>query len=169
MKIINKVAILSLAAIAMMGWTAHEGLAAEKENLVFTPLSITAIDDTIEGSEINSGDLGILSTQYIMSSSSSIELLTSTTLKIGGNTKAYIPVDSISVVLYLQRWNSSTSQWVDILSIGSAKNNSSNFVSYSKNVQVVSGYYYRTKTEHYVSHNGTIEQFTRVSNQIYAN
>ncbi len=164
MKSLNRTILLLLFAIVAMGWTTHESLAAEEE-----PPSIIPINDLASEIGNNSNDFNLFSTQYIMSGYSFIELLTSSTLKVSGNTKAYTPVNTIKVDLYLQQWNSSKSQWVDVLAIGPATNYSSDFISYSKQAKVISGYYYRTKALHHIIHNGTIEQFTSISNQIYAN
>jgi len=168
MKFIRRVVMVLTIAIITTAWTSYESLAAEKEPLPSVLPSIIPVDNSLNSIESNANNLSPLSTQYIMSGYSSLELLSNSTFRVQGNTKAYIAVNSIKINLYLQQWNPSKGQWADILSLGSATNYNSNLVSYSKGAKVASGYYYRTRSQHNVVHNGIIEQFTSVSNQIYA-
>ncbi|MBO8172256.1 MAG: hypothetical protein H0Z33_10230 [Bacillaceae bacterium] len=84
-------------------------------------------------------DISIQSTQYLMSASSFIDRLSSTKVRVGRDTKAYTYVDSITINLYLQRWDSSEEQWKDVVTVGSLTNYNSSIVSLSKQVSVPSG------------------------------
>ncbi|MFJ7934022.1 DUF6147 family protein [Sporosarcina sp. NPDC096371] len=145
-----------------MSWTAFESSAAENELSLPTEPPIISKDDFADE------DLNPFATQYVKNGYSSIELLTNTTLKVSGNTSAYTSVDTIRVTLYLQQWNPSKKQWVDVLTVGPATNYRSNSISYSKQVNVISGYSYRIRAHHDIIHNGITERLTSVSNQISA-
>lgn len=167
MKLLNRTMLLLLFAIVTMGWTAHGSLAVEKEPTLSMPSTVIPLDKLEDELENNSNDFTPFSTQYIRSGYSSIELLTESTLRVSGSTNAYIPVNTIRVTLNLQQWNPSQNQWIDVLAIGTATNNNSNFISHSRQVNIIRGYSYRIKAQHDVIHNGIIEQFTSVSTQIY--
>jgi hypothetical protein len=65
---------------------------------------------------------------------------------ITGFSEATQNVDKIWVEIYLQKWNGS--QWVDISSGYYQEKQNSIYVSASKNLNVTTGYYYRTRSEH---------------------
>jgi len=169
MKLLNRAILLSLFAIVTMGWTTHEGLAAENEPLLSIPPTIITIADPANKIGNGSNDYELFSTEYVKSGYSSIELLTGSTLKVSGNTNAYISVNTLRIELYLQQWNPLKGQWVNILAIGSSTEYKTNSISYSKQIKVVSGYSYRIKAQHDIIHNGITEQLTSVSNQVYVN
>ncbi len=164
MKLLNRTMLVLLFAFVTMGWTAHESLAAEKEPL---PPAAIPINDFGNELEIIENDITPFSTNYIKSGNSLIELLPNSTLRVNGSTNAYVSVNTIRVTLQLQQWSPSKNQWVDALAISPAVNYDSNSISYSSQIKVTSGYSYRVKAQHSVSHNGIIEQLTSVSNQIY--
>ncbi len=75
-------------------------------------------------------------------------------ISLTGYTEAYQDVDYIMVRLYIQRWNGES--WVDLGSwpfedYGVSK------VDGAKGLQVARGYYYRTKADHKLTHNGVNE------------
>ncbi|WP_203247410.1 hypothetical protein [Sporosarcina beigongshangi] len=169
MKLLNRAIFLLLFAIVTMGWTAHDSLAAEKDSIPTMPPKVIPTDYSGDGLVNFPIDFAPFSTQHIRSGHSLLELLTESTLRVSGSTNAYIPVNTIKVVLYLQQWNPSQSKWVDVLTIGPATNYGSSSVSYSKQAQVIRGYSYRIRAQHETIHNGIIEKLTSISNQIYVN
>lgn len=114
-------------------------------------------------------DANLLSNQYLSTGTTTIKKVSSTEVAISGTTKAFESVDTIAVDLYLQRWNASTGQWVDVLHVGENKNYNSTIVYESANINIVSGYYYRTKGHHWINEGGTIEQDDSYTSYIYAN
>src|SRR5690606_22564924 len=109
----------------------------------------------------------IQASKYFMSGNTFIQALSSSQVRVSGNTKAYSPVDNIKVDLTLQKWESSSGKWVDVLQIGSATNYSSSIVSLSKEAKVLKSTYYRVWGFHRVMHGGVIEQNTSISTYVF--
>ncbi|WP_258881735.1 DUF6147 family protein [Paenibacillus sp. sptzw28] len=170
MQLIKKVGHLFLV-ISLMGTVLFSGvsLAASENQLPPAPTEGTSANNPTYGTSSPMDASSIESTQYLMSGESFISFVSGTRVTVSGNTKAYFPVDSIAVDLYLQRWDASKGQWVDVLYVGEFKNNNSSVVSGSMDVNVVSGYYYRTHSYHWVSEGGTVEQNHSYSSYIYVN
>ncbi|MFK4997554.1 DUF6147 family protein [Bacillus sp. N9] len=123
-------------------------------------------NDLTYGTGSTSNDYQLFASQYFMSGHSSIQALSSTKVRVSAETRAYRPVDRISVDMYLERWDSTKGQWVNVLFIGSATNYYSFFVSSTKDINVVKDSYYRTKVIHHLVHAGVREQ-KRVSLLMY--
>lgn len=87
-------------------------------------------------------------------------------INITGFTQAYQNVDYIMVRLYLQRWNGSS--WVDLASWPFERYNASKAEG-AKGLQVLTGYYYRARAEHSLTHGGTTESAKSYSNSYYIN
>lgn len=134
-------------------------IGVEKSSADELPMSVGT------GSTLN--DSTIQASKYLMSGTTSIQIVSSDKVRVSGNTKAYQPVDNIKVDLTLQRWDSSSGQWVDVLSIGSATNNNSSIVSLSKEAKVLKNSYYRVWGLHRVMHGGAIEQNVSISTYVY--
>ncbi|MCJ8009657.1 DUF6147 family protein [Lederbergia wuyishanensis] len=117
------------------------------------------------GSTLN--DYTVQASKYFMSGTTFIQIVSADRVKVSGNTKAYNPVDNIKVDLILQRWDSSSGQWVDVLNIGSATNYSSSIVSLSKEAKVLKNSYYRVWGIHRVMHAGVIEQQASISTYVF--
>lgn len=118
-----------------------------------------------EGS-IDHNQLDILSNQYLMDGQSFIDA-TGKTVSVSGNTQAFSDVDTIAVDLYLQRWDASKEKWIDAIHVGKFSDYNTSLVSGGKSVNVVSGYYYRTRAQHWITHNGTTEQEYSYTTYIY--
>ncbi|OPX87846.1 MAG: hypothetical protein A4E53_02344 [Pelotomaculum sp. PtaB.Bin104] len=90
-------------------------------------------------------------------------------INISAFTRAYQDVDYIMARLYLQRWNGSS--WVDLAS-WPYENYNTSYVSGVKGLQVLGGYYYRTRAEHSLTNDGITEPATPArsySTSIYIN
>ena len=123
-----------------------------------------------EGSTVNlSLGFSIQSTQYFKSGNNYINLISNGIVRVGGDTQAYTPVDNIEVHLYLQRWDEIKGLWGDVINIGGFALNQSSIVQGSKDVTVVKGYYYRTRSVHTVTEAGIVEQKTAYSSYIFIN
>ena len=88
-------------------------------------------------------------------------------VNVSGNTRSYSAVGKITVNLYLQRWDPTRGIWITVINIGGYTNSNSSFVSGGKKANVSSGYYYRTRAHHRVSHNGKVEQAYSNTSSIY--
>lgn len=88
-------------------------------------------------------------------------------LDISASTHAFTRVDTVGVHVTLQRWDSNTLEWRDVLEIGNFINRYAAFAVGGGLVTATKDRYYRTKTHHYVVHNGTVEQFGGYSSYIY--
>ncbi|MBS4208916.1 DUF6147 family protein [Bacillus sp. FJAT-50079] len=124
-------------------------------------------NDLTIGTGSTANDYQILASQYFMSGQSTIQALSSTKVRVSADTRAYRPVDRISVDMYLERWDSGKGQWVNVLFIGSATNYYSFFVSSTKDVNVLKDSYYRTKVIHHLVQAGISEQKTSISSYVY--
>jgi len=143
------------------------GEAAGKKQLPAAPTEGTPSKNSRYGEGTLSRELSTQATQYLASGDSFISYVSSTRVTVGGNTKSYSTVDTIAVDLYLQRWDSAQSQWVDVLYVGRFQNTNTSVVSGSKDVNAVSGYYYRTRANHWISEGGIVEQGSSTSTYIF--
>ncbi|MCL6478118.1 MAG: DUF6147 family protein [Peptococcaceae bacterium] len=87
-------------------------------------------------------------------------------INITGFTKAYQNVDYIMVRLYLQRWNGKS--WVDLGSWPYEKYSASKAEGV-KGLQVLTGYYYRTRAEHRLTGGGVTESAKSFSDAYLVN
>jgi hypothetical protein len=120
---------------------------------------------TQEGSEAIPGDVGIESTQYIKSYNSTVGKTGTSTLKVDGYTESYSSVDTIGVKIYLQTWTDG--MWVDIAYVGDFKKSNAYYTSGAAEYTVTRGKYYRSRSIHYVTHNGITEQKNYISTYVY--
>jgi hypothetical protein len=102
--------------------------------------------------ESSSGTIGVQSTLYLASGSSYITNNYDGTVSVLGKSEAVQIVDQIWVKVYLQQWNGS--QWVDVTSGLRKDAYNTYYVSKGAVYSVPGGYYYRTKSQHQVIHNG---------------
>jgi len=102
---------------------------------------------------------------YLERGAGYISELSNGKVNIWGDTAATIHVDKISVSLTLQRWTGSA--WVDVIS-GAAATDSDSAYAYQSHIlnSVARGYYYRTKSSHWITHGTTYESGTRYSGSI---
>jgi hypothetical protein len=87
---------------------------------------------------------------------------------ISGESSALERVDKIGVQLTLQRWTGSA--WIDIFTGSNTQETDSTYVYVSHgNLSVLSGYYYRTKSYHWIQEGSIIESGTHYSSSILIN
>ncbi len=108
-------------------------------------------------------------TSYIKYGHCFIAKNSSTQVKVSGDTEAISMVDSIGVDLYLQQWNSSAGQWADVAFVGSFHTSNATYIAGSADVNVPTGYYYRTRAEHWIIESGTKQQSDCYSSYILVN
>ncbi|MEQ6376923.1 DUF6147 family protein [Bacillaceae bacterium S4-13-56] len=107
------------------------------------------------------------STQYLKYGTSSIEII-GTSAFVVGKSGAYYPVDKVEVEVYLQIWDSSVEKkWVDISYIGTFSNYNDSVASGGSYVSLISGYYYRTRSRHAVTHGSDTETATSYSSYLW--
>ncbi|PAK53846.1 hypothetical protein [Paenibacillus sp. 7541] len=83
-------------------------------------------------------------------------------VNIWGESYGTVRVDEIGVQLTLQRWTGSA--WIDVyLGPNSKEQNAAYVYSSISNISVLSGYYYRTKSYHWIKKGSTVESGYRYS------
>ena len=115
----------------------------------------------------NSGSFsgaGIESLLYLRDWGCAINSAGNGSIVISGYTNANQNVTYIMVRLYLQRWDGSN--WADLGSWPFEKYSASS-VSGTKSLQVLSGYYYRTRANHALTQNGYNESAQSYSTSKY--
>lgn len=145
---------------------AENSFAAAKKQVPPAPTEGTPALDRNHGTGSLTNQISIQSTQYLMTGNSYISK-SGTVLTISGDTQAYSSVDTIAVDLYLQKWDAANSRWVDVVHAGEYQNYNASFVSASRGINSVAGYYYRTRAHHWVVKNGTVEQGDSVSSYVF--
>lgn len=102
---------------------------------------------------------------YLERGAGYISELSNGKVNIWGDTAATIHVDKIGVSLTLQRWTGSA--WVDVFS-GAAATSSDSAYAYQSHIlsSVARGYYYRTKSSHWITHGNVYESGIRYSGSI---
>jgi hypothetical protein len=166
MKKITKLGILIMAVFMILSvFNVEIGHAASKKNLPPAPTEGTPSKNLKKG-QGETGDLSTQSTQYLANGDCYIDS-TGTSVTVGGKTSAYSSVDTIVVDIYLQRWDSSKGQWVDLAHAGEFKDYNTSLVVGSNDTNVPGGYYYRTRAHHWVNEGVVIEQSNSVSTYIY--
>ena len=88
-------------------------------------------------------------------------------VRIGGDTFAAVKANTVGIKLYLQRWNPSKQVWEDVVFGGDFKKNNTDFIAAAATIQVLKGYYYRTRAIHYVTVNGKTDQAQSITTYIY--
>ncbi|SDF66364.1 hypothetical protein SAMN04488542_114123 [Fontibacillus panacisegetis] len=83
-------------------------------------------------------------------------------VNIWGESYGTVRVDEIGVQLTLQRWTGS--DWIDVYYGASVKESNAAYAYSSiSNISVLSGYYYRTKSYHWIKKGSTLESGYRYS------
>lgn len=102
---------------------------------------------------------------YLERGAGYISELSNGKINIWGDTAATVYVDKIGVALTLQRWTGS--EWVDVIS-GTAATDSNSAYTYQSHIltSVSRGYYYRTKSSHWIIHGTVYESGIRYSGSI---
>jgi len=110
------------------------------------------------------GNPGVQAIYLISKYGSSINNLGGGTVSITGYTDTFNTVSSVTVTLYLQKWDGS--QWVDLT--GQAYTNYSTFsVTGTRNLAVAGGAYYRTRALHNAKNGSATDSTTSTSSYIY--
>lgn len=102
---------------------------------------------------------------YLERGAGYISELSNGRLNIWGDTAATVYVDEIGVGLTLQRWTGSA--WIDVIS-GTPAIDSDSAYTYQSHIltSVAKGYYYRTKSLHWITYGDVSESGTRYSGSI---
>jgi hypothetical protein len=168
MKKIKKLAILLMVVCMMLTFLSVDiGQAAGKKDIPSAPTEGTPSKNLRHGKGVTETELSTQATQYLRRGESSIKSISGTIVTVSGTTLAYSSVDTIAVDLYLQRWDANQGKWVDVLNVEEFKRYYESSVSGSKDVNIVRGYYYRTRAHHWTNEGGTVEQVQSVSSYIY--
>lgn len=102
---------------------------------------------------------------YLEKGGSYISELTGPKINIWGETFGTVHIDEIGVQLTLQRWTGSA--WVDEYSGSSTTDADSAYVYQSHIISSIQkGYYYRTKSQHWIEQGTTYESGIRYSSSI---
>jgi len=123
-------------------------------------MSLSALPVSASQSE---GEVQPLSTYYLASWESWPTDNGNGFVKICGYSEATQPVSSISVRIYLQKWNGSG--WTNVDSVYKPASGT-DYVWGEKTIAAQRGATYRTKSEHSVSHNGKTDFKTYISSSI---
>lgn len=138
---------------------------AATEEKFLAPPPEEALSEDLNGIlEIN--PVNILANDYFLNGKSFISA-TGDRITVSGNTRAYSAVSTITLNLYLQRWDATRQIWITVVALGPFTKNNASLVNGSQRVTVASGYYYRTRAHHRVSHNGKVEQAYSNTSSIY--
>ncbi len=100
---------------------------------------------------------------YLDSGSCSITAKTGSVIA-SANTSANREVDSIGVTIYVQKWNGSS--WENFGAGNTLGGNDTAYYSNAVSKSVTPGYYYRTRSIHWVIENGVYEQGENVSGSV---
>ncbi|ENH98008.1 hypothetical protein J416_02154 [Gracilibacillus halophilus YIM-C55.5] len=111
--------------------------------------------------------ISIQATDYILAGESSLREAGDDWLTTSCRTRAKVDVNRISCHIFLQYWNSSSSEWRNTGA-------SQEYVSYSSDdvrgypefSNLPNGYYYRIQTSHVVRHLGIYESFTSTTSYV---
>lgn len=103
--------------------------------------------------------------KYLERGGAYISELSNGRINIWGDSAATIYVNEVGVGLTLQRWTGTA--WVDIIS-GTPAVGSNSAYAYQSHIltSVAKGYYYRTKSSHWITHGTVYEAGTRYSGSI---
>jgi|SRR5690606_20968962 len=103
--------------------------------------------------------------EYLEKGGGYVSELSGSRINIWGESFGTEYVDEIGVQLTLQRWTGSA--WVNVYSGSSATDTDSAYVYQAHIIsEVQKGYYYRTKSQHWIRHGTTYEGGTRYSASI---
>ena len=87
-------------------------------------------------------------------------------VRIRGTTQAFQNVSSISANVTLEYWSQSKNKWVSVPGTNQTNYYAKSVIA-TANFTVSKGFYYRTRTDHRVSHAGKVETRTTRSTYIY--
>jgi len=102
--------------------------------------------------------------QYLDDGSSHLSYLGDLKVNIWGQTLGTRKVDTIGVQVTLQRWTGSL--WTDVNTGANSTYTNDSYAYASRDVTVMSGYYYRTKSRHWIIYDGEREEGTVYSNSL---
>lgn len=102
---------------------------------------------------------------YLERGAGYISELSNGRVNIWGDSAATVHVGEIGVGLTLQRWTGSA--WIDVIS-GTPAVDSDSAYTYQSHIltSVAKGYYYRTKSSHWITHGEVYESGTRYSGSL---
>ena len=104
---------------------------------------------------------------YLLDGRSSITREDGSHVNISGCTNATRKVDTVRLTLYLERSKSYSTGYGTYKSYSYSANDVYTLTKEISNIPVESGYYYRVKGVHSVTHNGTIECTNSVTDPIH--
>lgn len=104
---------------------------------------------------------------YLLSGTSAITREDSSHVNISGDTTATRTIDTVRLTLYLERSKSYGTGYSTYKTYTYSANNVYQLAKEISNISVESGYYYRVKGVHSVTHNGTTECTDSVTNPIH--
>lgn len=163
--------IVSIVVVLLLfGVNMEVGYAQVVEKMPPPPTEGTPSKDLTEGCgeiPIGGGGISPQARDYLIGGTCYISYDKGNTVIVSSRTSAYNPVDTIGLVLYLQRWDASKGRWVDVVNLGELKAVKQSYVQMNRQVTIVKGHYYRTRSINYVIHNGKLEQGQCVSSYIY--
>jgi hypothetical protein len=129
--------------------------------LIFS-FSLTAYAAENEsGTTSVNGDISIMMT-YISSTYCNLDISSSGLAECSASVNAYSGTDSVSISMYLQKYNSG---WSTVQQWSTSANG--NYVSILKNYYVMSGYTYRVLVYYYAHENGQVESLSRSNSEYY--
>ncbi|WP_019537560.1 hypothetical protein [Paenibacillus ginsengihumi] len=102
--------------------------------------------------------------EYLFTGGTSVADAGNGKASITGYSMATQRVDSIGVQVTLQQWTGST--WIDVYRSPKTVNSSSANTYANHEVEVAEGYYYRSKSYHWIEHGDTKEEGTLYSGSI---
>ncbi|MBP3041046.1 hypothetical protein J9303_16390 [Bacillaceae bacterium Marseille-Q3522] len=158
--------ILTIFVLGMLVFVGNTTLADSKESAFARPIVGEAAANPFHGVGSIDKELGIQAI-YLRDGISYIRKLSSTSVSVSGRTTANFAVNTVAVDLYLQRWDSSNGIWKDVFHVGEIKAYQTSSVYGTKNVNVLSNKYYRTRAVHWVQNGGTKEQNVSYSGYVY--
>lgn len=102
--------------------------------------------------------------KYLDDGSGYISDLGNEKVNVWGQTLGTRRVDTIGVQLTLQRWTGS--EWLDVNTGANSTFQDSSYAYFSKDINVVEGYYYRVKSKHWIVYDDVKEEGFQYSNSI---
>ncbi|MCH1627049.1 DUF6147 family protein [Fredinandcohnia quinoae] len=163
MKYIKVLTILFISTFLFLVY-AENGYASS----ISPPTTGTPSEDLIHGKGSTEPKLFSTFSNFLVDGECAITLKSSTIAMVSGRTSVYSSVDTVGVDLYLQRWEPATEQWKNILNVGQFKNANHTIASGTKDIKILSGYYYRIQARHWAIKKGVIEQEYSLSTFVYA-
>jgi len=160
---VKKIISTSLMTLLILTTLVTPALAAPKDKSNKPTEGVMSSDPMFGTSHSLPDENGVTATGSLLPKGiSNIKNMGNGTVEISGNTTTSVSVNTISVTIYLQKWNGS--QWVDITGVSNSATNT-NSVFTTKNIAVSPGVYYRARGVH-TANNGTTTE-TQYSTSTY--